>query len=157
MRPKSGFTLIELLIVMAIIGVLVAVIAPALNSARDKAVDTKRVAEANAVMKALEQYLLDNDGYPDDGVSDNEVTLNTLSSALVPDFIDSIPPDPTYGFTTDGYMYCATDDLESYHLRVRLNDDGNASTTAFCGFQRGGDAASACPNAALDDLCLDRI
>lgn len=157
MRWQQGFTLIELLIVVAIIGILANTILPALQDARDRSLDTKRIAEVDSVRKALEKYFLDYDEYPNDGVTDDEVNLSTLSSDLVPEYLQDIPLDPMHGDTAAGYKYCVTDDQESYHIRVHLNDDGNASTTDFCGYQSGDGAADACPSALTDDLCIDRI
>jgi len=65
--PKNrvaGFTLIELLVVIAIIGLLATIAVTGLSAARQKARDTKRIADVRSVFVALELYNNDYDGYP---------------------------------------------------------------------------------------------
>ncbi|MEO8151721.1 MAG: type II secretion system major pseudopilin GspG [Rhizobacter sp.] len=63
-RPASGFTLIELMVVLVIIGVLAALIAPnVLDRAADARVTAART-DVNNVMQALKLYKLDNQRFP---------------------------------------------------------------------------------------------
>ncbi|OGY45023.1 MAG: hypothetical protein A3A24_02510 [Candidatus Buchananbacteria bacterium RIFCSPLOWO2_01_FULL_46_12] len=63
-KKIKGFTLIELLVVIAIIGLLSTLAVVALNSAREKARDAKRVADVKQVQTALELYYNDASSYP---------------------------------------------------------------------------------------------
>lgn len=63
---RSGFTLVELLLVISIIGILVTLGLPFYQSARKAAYTSRAKAEFRAVAVALEQYALDNGGYPAD-------------------------------------------------------------------------------------------
>lgn len=64
-KAKKGFTLIELLVVIAIIGFLVSIAIFAFNSTRINARDTKRMADAKEIQKALEVYYDHYKEYPD--------------------------------------------------------------------------------------------
>jgi len=61
---RKGFTLIELLVVIAIIGLLATIMTVALNSARAKARDAKRIADIEQMRVALENYFADHGEYP---------------------------------------------------------------------------------------------
>jgi prepilin-type N-terminal cleavage/methylation domain-containing protein/prepilin-type processing-associated H-X9-DG protein len=60
---RKSFTLIELLVVVAIIAVLVALLLPALKSAREHAKKTQCLANLNSFGKAFQYYANDNWGF----------------------------------------------------------------------------------------------
>lgn len=60
---KANFTLIELLITISIIAILAAMLLPALNKARDKAMESSCTNNMKQSMLAIAQYIDDNDGW----------------------------------------------------------------------------------------------
>ncbi len=63
MKAKKGFTLIELLVVVAIIAVLVALLLPAMASARENARVLRCTSNVRQIGLAFMYYLDDYDGY----------------------------------------------------------------------------------------------
>jgi prepilin-type N-terminal cleavage/methylation domain-containing protein len=105
-KNEKGFTLIELLVVIAIIGLLASVVLLALNSARAKSRDAKRLADVRQLASALELYFNDSqDGYP----ALTEIT-GTTGLQLVPTYIGQwpsapTPPDGTCTTSNNPYSY----------------------------------------------------
>lgn len=63
-HAASGFTLIEVLVVVVILGILAAIIAPRMMDAPDKARATRVKADIQGFETALNLYRLDNFVYP---------------------------------------------------------------------------------------------
>jgi type II secretion system protein G len=63
-RDKRGFTLIELLIVVAIIGIIVAIAIPNLLNAIQRAKQKRTMADIRSIGTALEAYAVDYNRYP---------------------------------------------------------------------------------------------
>ena len=61
-RPRLGFTLIELLVVVAIIALLVAILVPALQSARALAEEAVCASNLRQIGYGLRMYADDNQG-----------------------------------------------------------------------------------------------
>lgn len=59
----SFFSLIELLVVVAIIGILVSMLLPALNSAKDKSKEISCLSNLKNIGNANQMYIADYDGY----------------------------------------------------------------------------------------------
>jgi prepilin-type N-terminal cleavage/methylation domain-containing protein/prepilin-type processing-associated H-X9-DG protein len=62
-KGRNGFTLIELLVVVAIIAVLVALLLPALNNAREHARTVACLSILKGIGSALQMYAGENNGY----------------------------------------------------------------------------------------------
>ncbi len=98
MTQKKGFTLIELLVVVAIIGLLSTLSIVALNTARAKARDARRVSDVKQIQTALELYYNDQGDYP------------ASTTALQPAYMGTVPTAPT---PADGSA-CASENSYTY-------------------------------------------
>lgn len=93
----TGFTLIELLVVVAVIGMLASVIVVGLGNARIKSRDARRLSDVQQIRSALDLYLNQGGGYPDQSVwvPGSFITCNAVS-------LFTVPIDPGVGYT---YVY----------------------------------------------------
>jgi prepilin-type N-terminal cleavage/methylation domain-containing protein len=114
-KNRKAFTLIELLVVIAIIGLLATIVMIALNSARAKARDAKRIADLRELVTALEGYASDNGQYPVGAGCVNNDCMDASSPAgslevLVPTYISKLSEDPNMddGRDDDGYGYMSS-------------------------------------------------
>lgn len=63
-RQQSGFTLMEIMVVIFILGLLVAIVAPSVLGNQDKAMQQKVRSDLASLEQALDMYRLDNLRYP---------------------------------------------------------------------------------------------
>jgi len=104
---QKGFTLIELLVVIAIIGLLSTLAVVALNNARQKSRDAKRVADVKQIQTALELFYNEYSGYPD--MASGAVSGLPTADANFSTFMAQIPTNPTPrtdgGCADQDYLY----------------------------------------------------
>lgn len=135
-QTPLGFTIVELLIVIVVIAILAAVSVMAYSGVQARARDSQRRQDIKTITKAIEMYYIDNGRYPqglctaDCAVNGgwsttNDGSWNNLANQLVPQYISSMPSDPTPsiglnptagGATRYGYAYFS-----------------NGSTPYYCG------------------------
>ncbi len=96
-RKQRGFTLIELMVVLAIIGVLAALIVPNVLGRADDARITAARTDVGNLMQALKLYKLDNQRFPTGEQGLNALTLKPTSEPVPGNwkpYLDKLPNDP---------------------------------------------------------------
>lgn len=98
-KRQQGFTLLEIMVVIVILGMLVALVAPNVLQNQDKAMVEKARADVALLEQALDMYKLDNYRYPttDQGL---EALVTRPDIAPLPErynsngYIKRLPTDP---------------------------------------------------------------
>ncbi|TAL20383.1 prepilin-type N-terminal cleavage/methylation domain-containing protein [Patescibacteria group bacterium] len=129
-RSKTkGFTLIELLVVIAIIGLLSTLAIIALNSARVKSRDAKRVSDIKQIQTALELYYADSSEYPIEALAVNLGNTGQLKlcdkassggwadACTTTTYMGQVPKDPT---AAQNYAYTAASPGSTYSITFTL-------------------------------------
>jgi len=149
LKNSKGFTLIELLVVIAIIGLLATMSVVALNSAREKARDSRRLSDVKQVQTALEMYYSTAGVYP----SNSNFTVGSSIATSSQTFMGSIPSNPTpvndgdcpsgaeYQYDSNGLTYTIM-----YCLGAQTNDIVSGTN---CAMPSGINATS-----TVSDVCV---
>lgn len=130
---QQGFTLLEIMVVVVILGLLVAIVAPNVLDNQDKAMVEKAKADIAALEQALDMYKLDNHQHPttDQGLEAlvSRPSINPEPKNYRPDgYIKRLPTDP-WG---NEYQYVQPGEKSAFDLYSMGSDgqdggDGQAS------------------------------
>jgi prepilin-type N-terminal cleavage/methylation domain-containing protein len=114
---EKGFTLIELLIVVAIIGIIAALLIPNFLDALQKAKQKRTVADMRNIGTAMFSWLTDQVGAAAAGAAATTVDMasygtvtdgSSLLSVLVPQYLQQVPEVDGWKTNYDYYLKTAT-------------------------------------------------
>ncbi len=132
-KRSRGFTLIEIMVVMVILGLLVAIVAPNIMGRSDQAKVTVAETQLNNIANALDLYRLDNSHYPS-SQQGLEALVSKPSGSPEPKnwnpdgYLKSVPEDPwgaEYQYVSPGTE--GPYDLYSYGSDGQPGGDGDAA------------------------------
>lgn len=138
-KKLRGYTLVEILVVISIMGFILAAALYAVNNARIKGRDAKRMADLEQIRKAIEIYHQEKGYYPNvsgSARSSNTTQWNNLQAMLSP-YISKLPVDPLNIAITpwnDGgyqYYYANNGDPNEFDLIGQLEDHSNQNLCKF--------------------------
>jgi len=97
--PTRGFTLIEIMVVVTIIAILIAIVAPRVMDQPDKAAAVRAKADLAAISTALNLYKLDNFTFPGTDQGLQALLTQPDGEPEAPNwktggYMDRIPKDP---------------------------------------------------------------
>ncbi len=130
---NRGFTLIEIMVVMVILGLLVAIVAPNIMGRSDQAKVTVAETQLSNIANALDLYRLDNSQYPSTQQGLQALVTKPSGSPEPknwnPDgYLKSVPEDPwgaEYQYVSPGTE--GPYDLYSYGSDGQEGGDGDAA------------------------------
>jgi prepilin-type N-terminal cleavage/methylation domain-containing protein len=139
-RRQGGFTLIELLIVVAIIGIIAALLIPNFLDALQKAKQKRTVADIRNTGTAMFSWLTDQVGAAAAGASGTTIdtgqygtvwAATDLATVLVPQYIQSISVNDGWKHAYIYYMNTANPLAQNVMLIASYGRDGSKDATVY--------------------------
>jgi general secretion pathway protein G len=112
-QDEAGFSLIEILIVVAVLGILMAMTVSSLVGARDKARQGATIADMRNIATAIEAYTVDFSVPPVAGA------FESVSLMLRPYLNQNVPVNDHWG-----HIYSYTRDGDAFYSLISLGKDG---------------------------------
>ena len=130
---QKGFTLVELLIVIAIIGVLAALLMANFIGVRQRARDAQRKSDLKQIQSALELYRSDLAAYP---ITNNFPACgSSLPTSGTTIYMQKVPCDPSSNYNGGNYSY--TSDGSTYSLAACAENSSDSQATALASIASG--------------------
>src|SRR5260221_7584978 len=135
-NSKKGFTLIELLIVVAIIGILAALLMANFIGVRQRARDAQRKSDIRQVQSALELYRSDTGSYPA-SLSSCGINISLKSPDGSSTYMQSLPCDPsgtTGVFNSGVYVYSLSGNVYTFGACLETGSNIQATEPFLLGW-----------------------
>lgn len=136
----AAFTIIELLTVMSVIVILISILVPSLNRARQFAKEVKQKAQFHSISVALETFRAQFDGYPDSDEMDNNnpqayyCGAMKLAEAMMGKDMLGFHPDSRF-WSNSGILYTPVTLRDRKGLYLQLdNANGNSLESVYVPF-----------------------
>ena len=138
-QRHRAFTLMELLVVIAVVGILSAMVLAGMNTSRQRARDAKRIADVLQLKLSLELYFDVNGKYP-----------GQLSDLVSSGFILTVPTPPTGVSGVAAYTYVPLGSTcINYHLGIPLEIVTNAELAKDVDLPAAASVGSNCGGSAV--------
>lgn len=159
-KSQKAFTLIELMVVVAIIGILTAIVVANLTKAKARSRDAKRISDINQVQLALELFFDRCNQYPTllNGMPNTGATNGCPIGINLGTFISKIPTPPNpgenyyYGVKVEGSGVDIS--YTDYVLKAVLEGSNSALTDSYHGSDLYGISGSATPCSNALTYCV---